>query len=146
MKTLISEFAMWLMIVVLVVAGVFFVKDSIAATVGDVVAGLEERKLNRQIGSRLQKTPSQHLRLLALDIFLEDITRLKTWLETKSILPDHQKQKQIQDCHQTLLKQQAHFSAMLNGMQDKEIVKLLVKQASEKNYEWRRKLLTHLGG
>ncbi len=97
MKTLISEFAMWLMILVLVVAGVFFVKDSVAATVGDVVAGLEERKLNKQISTRLGSTPPKHLRSLALDILLEDITRLKSWLETKSILPDDQKQKQIRE-------------------------------------------------
>jgi hypothetical protein len=146
MKTLISEFAMWLMILVLVVAGAFFVKDSIAATVGDVVAGMEERKLNKQISSRLESTPPKHLRSLALDILLEDITRLKNWLETKSILPEDQKQKQIRDCHQTLREQHAHYSAMLRGMQDRDIVNLLMKQASEKNYEWRRKLLTHLGG
>lgn len=137
---------MWLMALVLVVAGVFFVKDSISATVGDVVAGMEERKLNKQISSRLENTPSQQLRSLALNIMLEDVTRLKAWLETKSILPDDQKQKQINDCQQTLLKQHAHYSAMLGGMQDRDIIALLMKQASEKNYEWRRKLLTHLGG
>jgi hypothetical protein len=146
MKTLISEFAMWLMVIVLVVAGAFFVKDSIAATVGDVMAGWEERKLNRQIVSKLRILPVQRLRSLALDVLLEDVVRLRTWLQTKSILPENQKQKQIEDCNQTLLSQRAHYTAMLGPMNDTDVVKLLGKQISDRNIEWRRNLLNRLKG
>lgn len=146
MKTLISEFAMWLMVIVLVIAGAFFVKDSITAAVGDVMAGWEERKLNKQIFSKLRLLPVQQLRLLALDVLLEDVVRLRHWLQTKSILPEAQKLKQIEDCDQTFVSQRAHYTAMLGAMNDKDVVKLLAKQASERNIEWRRSLLNRLNG
>lgn len=146
MKTLISEFAMWLMVLVLVVAGAFFVKDSIAATVGDIMASWEERKLNQQILSKLRIMPVHRLKSLALDILLEDVVRLRTWLQTKSILPEPQKQKQIAECNQTFLTQRSHYTEMLGPMSDKDVVKVLGQQISERNIEWRRNLLNRLNG
>ncbi len=144
MRNLIAEGFIFLVIAALVVMGAVFARDSLSAAVQDIGTALEERKLNKQIMSKLKGLSSEGLHGIAMEILLWDVRALQNWLETKSMLPDGQKQEQIEQCRRNASEQYSHYSAMLKDMADKQVIALIRKEFGNRDMEWKRRFIAGL--
>ncbi len=144
MRTFISEGFIFLVIIAVIFMGAIFAKDSVAATVQEIGTALEERKLNKQLISKLKGVSGESLHGIAIEILLWDVRALRSWLETKTMLPDAKKEQQVEECRRTASERHSHYSEMLRDMSDKQVTALIRKEFGNRDMEWRRRFIEHL--
>ncbi len=144
MKTILSEMFLVLTVVVVIALGAGSLKDTIAAEIEEIGIVLEDRRLNKRIMSRLKAAAPGDFRGIVTDVFLTDVLLLTEWLETKSLLSEDQKRRQILECRETLVKKRDHYSTMFRDMSDKQVLKLVRAHILAHDSSWRRRLLTRL--
>ncbi len=144
MRTLISETFLAIVLVLIVLAGLFFVRNFIAETIDDIRIALEEKRLDRRITAKLKRSSAPVLRSIVMGVMLWDPTAFLDWLQTKSILPDIRKQSQIETCRRTIEERRDHYSTQVRHMEPAELVKLIRGEIRDRDSAWRRRFLERL--
>ncbi len=144
MKTLISEIFLVFLVILFAGFGVFYFLTSVTSGFEEVETALEDRKLNKQVFSKLKAATSSQLRSVAMEVLLWDLLAYHDFLQNKSMLPDSQKRAQIEECRRKLSGEHARQFARLQGMTDRQVFKSLKSQILDRNAAWRRNLLSRL--
>ncbi len=141
MRNLIAELFMAMVAIAVMTLGVVAVKASIADGFQEIRAAVEERSLRRLLMSKLKGASPRDIRKVAMEALLWDVRSALDWLETRSMLPDVQRQAQIGQYRRNLAEQQEHYSAMLRDMTDRQVMELTKGEFQGRDIGWRRTFL-----